>query len=97
MTFKLILLGGIILLALLVSAEAWLKRKKKRPLSRHAINERRWDDNERGAETVHIMHSAWHDSRTGATTEKSWSISRNPHDQAKALMPGHAKQKKDQT
>ncbi|WP_039019140.1 hypothetical protein [Halocynthiibacter namhaensis] len=93
MTFKLILFGIIALIVLAIAAEAHFR--KKRPLSRHSANDRRWDDKNSGAETQHIMHTSWRNSQTGETREHSWSISRNPHEQAKALMPDDATQTKD--
>ncbi len=90
-----IIIAVIGLIALAAIGEAWLKGRRKRPLSNHSANKRRWDDKNRDAETQHTMRTTWRDSRTGETTEKNWSISRNPHDQAKALMPEQAKPKKD--
>lgn len=90
MSFGWLPLAAIALIAVAAVAEIILRRGKKRPLSRHAVRQRRWEDDDQTKDNLHIITTSWTNSETGERIEKTWNVSRNPHDQAKALMPGRA-------
>ena len=89
------ILGGI---AALVGAaallEAWNKRGTRRPLSSHAINQRRWDDpNYPDRDDPYATITAERAfGKLGLTGAREWKFPKDPQEQAKALMPERAKQ-----
>ena len=94
-------LGVAIAVVLMVAAaagyEAWAKRGKRRPLSSHAANQRRWDDPHRpGQDQDHHLLTADHVvGRLGLTGKREWRFPKDPQEQAKALMPERAKSAKN--
>ena len=75
--------------------EAWSKRGAHRPLSSYSINQRRWDDPHRdGHEERHqVVTAETGVGRQGLSGKYQYRVSKDPEDQARMLMPDHAKNK----
>ena len=71
--------------------EVWLRRGTRRPLSRHAARQRRWDDPNRPDEEHAQLKSERAVGRLGSTQTRQWRFPLDPQKQARALMPGHAR------
>ena len=90
-------LGALaVLLAAAIGLEAWYKRGTHRPLSSHAINQRRWDDPDRPGqdEPMHVMQAETGIGRQGLSGKREWRVPKDPQEQARILMPEKAKKRK---
>ncbi len=98
MSWLWVLFAVIVMVAVAIGVEAWMRRGTRRPLSRHAVNQRRWDDPHRPGQdqpdtTLTAEHSV---GKTGLTGRREWKFPKDPQEQARALMPEAAKRKGNQ-
>ena len=85
-----------VLVAAAALYEAWSKRGTHRPLSSHAINQRRWDDPNRPNqdESQHVLEAETGVGVQGLSGKREWRVAKDPHEQARILMPDDAKKRK---
>ena len=85
------------LVAVAAILEAWARRGTHRPLSSHAINQRRWDDPNRPEQdqSHHVMQAETGVGFQGLSGKREWRVAKDPHEQARILMPDDAKKRKD--
>ncbi len=88
---------GAVIAAIAAAAlyEAWSKRGTHRPLSGYSINQRRWDDPHRKdhEDDYQVLTAETGVGRQGLSGEYQYRVSKDPQDQARMLMPDHAKKK----
>ncbi len=97
MNWAWIIAGLLVLVALAAIAaiyEAWIKRATHRPLSSHAINQRRWDDPNRPDESHQVVRAETGIGRQGLSGIHEYRVSKDPAEQARMLMPDKIKKRK---
>ncbi len=94
-----VLAGIFAVVAAAAAFEAWSKRGTHRPLSSHAINQRRWDDPNRPdqKESHHTITAETGVGRQGLSGKREYRVSKAPEEQARMLMPDTAKNKMKET
>ncbi|HHH89610.1 MAG TPA: hypothetical protein ENK45_03485 [Aliiroseovarius sp.] len=95
MSWLWVLFAVVAMVAVAIGAEAWTRRGTRRPLSRHAVNQRRWSDPHRPGqgEPDHTLTAEHSVGKLGLTGRREWKFPKDPQEQAKALMPEAAKRK----
>ena len=95
MSWLWILFAVIVMVAGAIATEAWIKRGTRRPLSRHAVNQRRWDDPNRPGrdEPDHRLAAEHSVGKLGLTGHREWKFPKDPQEQARILMPEAVKRK----
>lgn len=85
--------GWILILALALFGgaavvEILLRRSRHIPLSRHAVNKRRYDDptTDKSVDDIQIVANTW-TGRDGTREHKTWKVAKRPEDYNKAMAP----------
>ncbi|WP_127111807.1 hypothetical protein [Shimia sediminis] len=83
------IVGALVLVIIVAAgAEAYFKSKRHRPLSRSAVQKRRWDDpTTNKAQTHTTIDVETHSDRQGVVRRKSWRVAKDPSTYTKAMMP----------